>query len=74
MSFVVTGAAGFIGSHLVEALAAAGHEVIGIDRRAGVPAAARHEIVTDLAEDSSIVNDVLAGAGAVWHLAGCPGV
>ena len=29
--FIVTGAAGFIGSHLAEALQAAGHEVVGID-------------------------------------------
>ncbi len=29
--YVVTGAAGFIGSHLAEALLAAGHEVLGID-------------------------------------------
>lgn len=29
--YVVTGAAGFIGSHLAEALLAAGHEVVGID-------------------------------------------
>ena len=31
MRYVVTGAAGFIGSHLAEALVAAGHEVVGID-------------------------------------------
>jgi len=31
MRYVVTGAAGFIGSHLADALAAAGHEVTGID-------------------------------------------
>ena len=31
MKTVVTGAAGFIGSHLSEALCAAGHEVLGID-------------------------------------------
>ncbi|HZA39760.1 MAG TPA: NAD(P)-dependent oxidoreductase [Actinomycetota bacterium] len=74
MAFVVTGAAGFIGSHLVEALAAAGHEVIGIDRRAGVPAAARHEIVADLVSDAPDVTAALAGADAVLHLAGCPGV
>jgi len=74
MSFVVTGAAGFIGSHLVEVLAAAGHEVIGIDRRAGVPASARHEIVADLTAGSRQVTAALGNADAVWHLAGCPGV
>ena len=31
MRYVVTGAAGFIGSQLGEALAAAGHEVVGVD-------------------------------------------
>lgn len=31
MKVVVTGAAGFIGSHMSEALVAAGHEVIGVD-------------------------------------------
>src|SRR5262249_16759020 len=32
MRYAVTGAAGFVGSHLCEALAAAGHAVVGIDR------------------------------------------
>ena len=31
MRYAVTGAAGFIGSHLAEALVAAGHDVVGID-------------------------------------------
>ncbi len=31
MRYLVTGAAGFIGSHLAESLLAAGHEVVGID-------------------------------------------
>ena len=31
MRVVVTGAAGFIGSHLSEALCASGHQVLGID-------------------------------------------
>jgi UDP-glucuronate 4-epimerase len=31
MRYVVTGAAGFVGSHLAEALVAAGHDVVGID-------------------------------------------
>ena len=31
MRYLVTGAAGFIGSHLAEGLAAEGHDVVGID-------------------------------------------
>ncbi len=31
MRYVVTGAAGFLGSHLVERLLAGGHDVLGID-------------------------------------------
>ncbi|MDP8959410.1 MAG: GDP-mannose 4,6-dehydratase, partial [Actinomycetota bacterium] len=33
MTAVVTGSAGFIGSHLVEFLAARGEHVVGVDRR-----------------------------------------
>ena len=31
----ITGAAGFLGSHLAESLSSLGHEVIGIDNMAG---------------------------------------
>ena len=31
MKILVTGAAGFIGSHLTEELVVAGHEVVGLD-------------------------------------------
>ena len=74
MAIVVTGAAGFIGRHLVDALVADGRHVIGIDRRAGA-GAADTDIIADLADPSaSEVDDVLAAADAVFHLAAFPGV
>jgi NAD dependent epimerase/dehydratase family len=60
MAVVVTGAAGFIGSHLVEALAARGERVIAIDRRPDMPAAAAVRIVADLVDaPTGAVDDVL---------------
>jgi UDP-glucuronate 4-epimerase len=78
MRYVVTGAAGFIGSHLVEALAAAGHEVVAIDcftdyydpARKEENAAGLHVSRLDLAEDELDFGD----ADGVFHLAGQPGV
>jgi UDP-glucuronate 4-epimerase len=80
MRFVVTGAAGFIGSHLAEALAAEGHEVVGVDSFTDYydpelkeqNAAGLDIIRADLAEDP--LGELLAGADGVFHLAGQPGV
>ncbi|MFJ2030717.1 NAD-dependent epimerase/dehydratase family protein [Streptosporangium sp. NPDC087985] len=36
MKTLLTGAAGFIGSHVAQALEAAGHEVVGLDVRIGI--------------------------------------
>src|SRR5690606_33334020 len=82
---VVTGAAGFIGSHVSGALSAAGHEVLAVDapERSLAPEVARRtwaELAAmpgvtaaeaDLAVDDL---DALAAAGVVVHLAGRPGV
>lgn len=74
MAIVVTGAAGFVGGHLVAALATDGRRVIGIDRRAGT-GDADVDIVADLAEPGTAeVEDALADADAVFHLAAFPGV
>ena len=78
MRYVVTGAAGFIGSHLAEALQTAGHEVVGIDSFTDYydPALkernARGLTVRrlDLAEDELD----FAGFDGVFHLAGQPGL
>ena len=78
MRFVVTGAAGFVGSSLARALERAGHEVTGIDcftdyydpavKEENARGLDVHRL--DLAEDELD----LAGCDGVFHLAGQPGV
>jgi len=78
MRYAVTGAAGFIGSHLAEALHAAGHEVVGIDCFTDYYDPALKEENArgldvrrvDLAEDELD----FTGLDGVFHLAGQPGV
>ncbi len=77
MRMMVTGAAGFIGSHLSEALRAAGHEVVALDgytdyydpSRKRENAAGLGVLDVDLAHEPFD----LAGLDAVFHLAGQPG-
>jgi len=78
MRYIVTGAAGFIGSHLAEALGDAGHEVVGIDCFTDYydPAEKERNALVldvrrlDLAEESLDLD----GVDGVFHLAGQPGV
>jgi UDP-glucuronate 4-epimerase len=78
MRYLVTGAAGFIGSHLAEALVARGHDVRGIDNFTDYydPALKEEnarglEIARlDLAEDELDFK----GLDGIFHLAGQPGV
>ena len=81
MRVVVTGGAGFIGSHVVDELVARGHEVVSIDvllpgAHAGVPdhlhPGARH-VRADL-RDLEAVADVVRGADAVCHQASMVGL
>ena len=72
--FLVTGGAGYVGSHLVVALLDAGHEVVVYDNlrqghRAAVPAPARL-IVADLADRATLDSTVAEGRwDAVFHFA-----
>jgi UDP-glucose 4-epimerase len=78
MRVVVTGAAGFIGSHVCDALLADGHAVLGIDnlstgRRAFLGDAFtthRFELVElDIVESAAGLPAVMEGSDAVVHLA-----
>lgn len=84
--FLVTGVAGFVGSHLAEALLAAGHDVTGVDsfsdyyaralkeaNRSAVTADGRFSFAElDLAD--AAVADLVADTDGVFHLAAQPGV
>ena len=78
MRYLVTGAAGFIGSHLAEALRAEGHEVVGLDCFTDYYDVALKEenargqeiLRLDLARDPIDLD----GFDGVFHLAGQPGV
>jgi nucleoside-diphosphate-sugar epimerase len=86
LKVVVTGAAGFIGSHLSEKLLAAGHEVVGIDCISDFYDRALKEKNLESSrghhnfrfEEVDLVDADLAplleGAGVVYHLAGLDGV
>jgi UDP-glucuronate 4-epimerase len=83
---VVTGAAGFIGSHLVDRLLAAGHHVVGIDsftsyydpasKRANVATAAADQRFQLLPADliDLELEEVLRPGDWLFHLAAQPGV
>src|SRR5579884_4045661 len=78
MRYAVTGAAGFIGSHLADALVAAGHDVVGMDSFTDYydpqlkeeNARGLEVLRLDLAEDALD----FSGFDGVFHLAGQPGV
>jgi UDP-glucuronate 4-epimerase len=86
MRTLVTGAAGFIGSHVVDRLLADGHEVVGVDaftayysrrlKERNLDSAAGHAgfslVEADLLELD--LDDLLLGIDGLVHLAGEPGV
>jgi UDP-glucuronate 4-epimerase len=85
-SVLVTGAAGFIGSHLVDRLVADGCEVVGVDAFTGYYSRRRkgRNLVSAVHEDGFRLveadlleldlDELLQGVRSVVHLAGEPGV
>ena len=80
MRILVTGAAGFIGSHIVDLLVEQGHEVVALDAllpeaHDGTPppwSAARHLVVGDV-RDADLLAGLLRGVDAVCHQAAMVG-
>src|SRR4051794_3742202 len=77
MRYAVTGAAGFIGSHLAETLVAAGHDVVGFDSFTDFyDPALKEENARALDVQRVDLGDSqldFSGFDAVFHLAGQPG-
>jgi nucleoside-diphosphate-sugar epimerase len=78
MRYVVTGAAGFIGSQLAHALVARGHDVLGIDSLTDyydVSLKEDNAVGLELARLDLARDELdLSGVDGVFHLAGQPGV
>jgi UDP-glucose 4-epimerase len=79
---LVTGGAGFIGSHLTELLLARGHSVLILDdfstgRRQNIAHLRGNpqlQVICDSVENATTVNTVMASCDAVFHLAAAVGV
>jgi dihydroflavonol-4-reductase len=71
---LVTGGTGFIGQHLVSALAARGEQVRVLDCRPPRCAVSQVEYVTGSVLDAGLVDETLQDVGEVYHLAGLPGM
>jgi len=79
MRVLVTGAAGFIGSHIAETMRAAGHDVRGLDSLSpavhnGRPGHVTGELVVGDVRDPAAVDEAMAGVEAVCHQAAMVGL
>lgn len=69
MRVAVTGGCGFIGSHVVDHLVAAGHDVLVIDKHERWANPAASYLITDVF-DAPALDSALDGRDVVFHLAG----
>jgi UDP-glucose 4-epimerase len=80
MRVLVTGGAGFIGSHLADALIARGDHVVALDNfSTGSTANIKHitknfEIIDDDIRNADLINDTIKDVDLVFHMAAALGV
>lgn len=67
---VVAGGSGFVGSHVADALAQAGHQVVLFDRVDSPYRSARQEMVVGDLLDEAALRRLVDGAQIVYHFAG----
>jgi dTDP-L-rhamnose 4-epimerase len=75
---LVTGGAGFIGSHVVDALAGDGHEIVALDAllpqaHGGAAPSWCRDLVVGAVEDADVLRSCLRGVDAVCHQAAAVG-
>ena len=70
--YLVTGATGFLGAHLVQQLVSAGHEVVAFSRKPARDGVLPKIAIVRLGDvlDASSVKDAAAGCDGVFHCAG----
>lgn len=78
-TYLVTGGAGFIGSHLVDALIASGNRVRVLDdfstgKRNHLPHAEPSDLISGSVTDPDAIEEAIRGAECVFHLAALPSV
>lgn len=65
MKIIVTGGSGFLGTHLIQALITAHHEVINIDLKKS----SEHETIIGDVRDANLMKQLIRDADLVFHLA-----
>ncbi len=77
MRIAILGAGGFVGSHLVEALAASEHQVVGVDlsaaKLAGIPRDAYRFVEADIRHEREVVADLIRSSDVVANLVAATG-
>lgn len=69
MKILITGGSGFLGSHIADALTAAGHDVVIFDRKPSPWLQSRQTMIVGDVLDSAAVRRAMEGCNAAYHLA-----